>query len=756
MERPAVRLAHGLPAYASGFIGRRREIAELTALVGRARLVTLTGPAGSGKTRLAIEVASQKDGGPVVELAPLAEAALLPEAFAAAIGITPAVTRPVIDTLLDRLVDFDGLIVVDNCEHLVEACAALVDRLLRNCPGLRILATSREPLRLDGEVVWQVSALSLPRLGARLAEAQRSEAMQLFVARAQGASRRFALTAANLESVMSICVRLDGLPLAIELAAARAGAVDASDIEKQLDDRFRFLTRGFRTAPERQRTLRGAIDWSYQLLSTAEQQLLSRLAIFADGFDLDGAAMVCSGGAVLADQVGEVLARLIDKSLAVAGDRKRFRLLESLRAYGLDRLRDAGEVDTYRRRHTAYLVSLEGDHDSLDFLVRLPDEVNNVRDELAWSRALDPALHLRLATIYGRFCMRAGFIEEGRSWLAAALELPTTDSLSRAGAVEALGFLAWRQDDFEAAFRALSEAVDIARQSRDDRMLARLLGSLAFTSLGAHAVAAPIRAAMDEHISVATRLQDQAEQAMALTIRSIADASEGDLQLAWESASRALALAETDGRKASPTLYNTLGWINLMLRDPEAAGPFVARGLEMRLGKGDFIDMAGSLDASAEIAYELGARDRAMRLNGAADAIRKKAGSRPPSMSAASRERWLARAKTAMGVAADRAWADGNRMTPEEAGRYALSPIDAPPPAGPSSPASSLSVRELEIAQLVAEGLSNDEIAARLRLSRRTVEAHLDHIRTKLGARSRVDVATWVASRSTPQPASRS
>ncbi|HET9782400.1 MAG TPA: LuxR C-terminal-related transcriptional regulator [Candidatus Dormibacteraeota bacterium] len=753
MERSAAQPARALPAYASAFIGRRREIAELTALAGRARLVTLTGPAGGGKTRLAIEAARRKEGGPMVELAALAEAALLPEAFAAALGIMPQVNKPVADTLLDRLVDFDGLIVVDNCEHLVEACAALVDRLLRHCPQLCILATSREPLRVDGEVVWQVPALSLPRAEAQLPEAQRSEAVQLFAARAQSASRRFALNASNIDAVTSICRRLDGLPLAIELAAARVGAVEPADIEAQLDDRFRFLTRGFRTAPERQRTLRAALDWSYQLLSAAEQQLLSRLAVFADGFGLEAATAVCTGGAVLAEQVGEVLTRLIDKCLVVAGDLKRYRLLESLRAYGLDRLRDTGDVETYRRRHAAFLASLDGDRDGRDFLARIGIEVNNLREALAWSRTVDPNLHLRLAVMYGWFCMRAGYIAEGRSWLEDAVALPVSDQLSRADAGEALGFLAWRQDDFATAFRALSLAVAIARESRDDRLLARMLGALAFTSLGLASPHDLVHAAVVEHLSLASRLGDPAEEAEALLMLSLEASLRGDPLSTWEHASRALALLQEHGRAISPTLYNTLGWAKLMLGDAAAAAPFIAKGLEMRLRTGDVIDMAGSLDSSAEVAFQLGARERAMRLNGAADAIRNRAGSSPPSMSAMSRERWLAGCKAAMGAAGDRAWADGNRMTPEEAGRYALSPLDAPLPGSLRPRASSLSVRETEIAQLVAEGLSNDEIATRLRLSRRTVEAHLDHIRTKLGARSRVEVATWVAAGSTPQPA---
>ena len=306
MERPATQSHRALPVHASRFIGRRRELAEVGRLVGRSRLVTLTGAAGSGKTRLALEVAARaarrRDGPCLVELASLSNGGLLPHAFASSLEIREVRARPALDMLQERLVGYDGLIVVDNCEHLLEGCAELVDHLIRHCPGLTVLATSRAPLHVDGEVVWQVPAFSLPKAGASMGETMRAESVALFVERARQAAHQFEITASNAAQVAAICRRLDGLPLAIELAAARVAVVDLASIREQLDDRFRYLTGGLRTAPQRQRTLRAAVDWSYDLLTTAERQLFDRLAVFAGGFEAAGAQAdigadrPCAGG----------------------------------------------------------------------------------------------------------------------------------------------------------------------------------------------------------------------------------------------------------------------------------------------------------------------------------------------------------------------------------------------------------------------------------------------------------------------------
>jgi predicted ATPase/DNA-binding CsgD family transcriptional regulator len=756
--RPAAEQPYrALPVHASRFVGRQRALAEVGELVRRSRLVTLTGAAGSGKTRLALEVAARAgllkpDGPCLIELASLSEGDLLPHAFASALEIRQVQARPVIDTLLEKLAAFEGLIIVDNCEHLVEACAELVDRLLRRCPGVTILATSREPLHVDGEVVWQVPTFSLPEEGASMRDTVRAESVALFVERARQAAPRFEITASNAAEVAGICRRLDGLPLAIELAAARVAVLDLASIGEQLNDRFRFLTGGFRTAPQRQRTLRAAVDWSYNLLTTGERQLFDRLSVFAGGFDASGAHAVCVGGSVLGPQVLDLLSRLIDKSLVVPVDMvaepRRYRMLETLRAYGLEQLRDEGQLDMYTRRHAEYMDSLSGvsvsGWDGAGWLAQMRQEVENLREALTWSRGADRDLHLRLAAAYGWLCMRSGFVGEGRMWLGPALERGGEGPAALAQANVAMAFLAWRQGDFDAADRFASEAVRIRRELGDDMDLGWTIGVLSFVRIGA----ASAHSAIEEQLSIAKRLGVREMEAEALLHRGSLEAIAMDLDNALDHLTQSLALYEADGVAGSrPTVCNMLGWVLLMLHRPAEARPLVDRGLRIRLRAHDVIDMAGSLDASAELAFELGAPERAMRLKGASDAIRRRAGSAPTIMAAASRDRWVSRAEKALGKAAHAAWLVGGRLAPDEAGAYALAPLDQAPPRSGAVPASTLSSRENQVAGLVAGGLTNDEIAVRLLLSRRTVEAHLDHIRTKLGVRSRVEVATWVTAK---------
>lgn len=764
MGRPATRHSHrALPVHASRFVGRQREVAEVGRLACQSRLVTLTGAAGSGKTRLALEVAdrvgnSKHDGPCLVELASLSEGELLPHAFASALEMGEGKARPVLDTLLETLASYEGLIVVDNCEHLVEACAVLVDRLLRHCPGLSVLATSREPLHVDGEVVWQVLPFSLPPKGASIRDMIRAESVAFFLERARQAAPRFEITASNAAEVAAICRRLDGLPLAIELAAARVALLDLASISEQLNDRFRFLTGGFRTAPQRQRTLRAAVDWSYELLTSAERLMFDRLSVFAGGFDAAGAQSVGQSGSVLASNVMDLLGSLIDKSLVVAIDLvaepRRFRMLETLRVYGMERLREDGTLEETKRRHADYLVAVAGaSHETWDtgeWLTRMHLEVANFREALGWSRARDPDLHLHLAAPYGWYCERSGSIGEGRQWVGTALERPTGEPRIRYEANLAMASLAWRQHDFEVADRYASEAVAINRERKDDLALGWALGSLAFIRIGTGTA----RGVVEEQMAIARRLGVDLMEAAALFNLGAVQATEMDLESSLDSLSQAVTLYESAGAAVPPSLNNLLGWVLLLLHRLPEARTLVRKGLLERLRTYDVIDMTASLDSSAEIAFEFGASQRAMRLIGASDAIRRRAGSQPNPMAVASRSRWMPRAERQLGKAARAAWLEGGRLTPEEAGAYALSPLDKAPPRVGGLANTMLSSRETQIAELVAGGLTNDEIAARLQLSRRTVEAHLDHVRTKLGVRSRVGVANWVGAKSILPPAS--
>jgi predicted ATPase len=355
----------------SSFVGRERELQEIKRLLGRTRLLTLTGPGGVGKTRLALAAARElqrdavfADGLWLVGLAPLADAALVPQEAAAALGVREEAERPILGTLREAVHTRRLLLMLDNCEHLVEACADLADALLRGCPLLTILATSREPLNIAGETVWPVPPLSIPSQPEspqpeRLLE---YEAIRLFVERAQAANPAFALTDMNASAVAEICTRLDGLPLAIELAVARVRLLGADQIAARLADRFRLLTSGTRTASARHQTIRALVDWSYDLLPDQERTVFCRLGVFAGDWSLIAAEAVCGGDGIEPSSVLELLGHLVDKSLVTVqppapgtGREVRYRLLETLRHYALERL--AAEKTPSPPRRGATLVT---------------------------------------------------------------------------------------------------------------------------------------------------------------------------------------------------------------------------------------------------------------------------------------------------------------------------------------------------------------------------------------------------------------
>ncbi len=366
---------NNLPVQLTSFIGREREIAEVKRLLAESLLVTLTGAGGCGKTALALHVASDltgfenpsslafADGVCWVELAPLADAALVPHAVVKSLGIVEQPNRPLTDTLLDYLREKELLIVLDNCEHLIDACAQLATLLLQHCPDLRILATSREALNIDGEIVWIVPSLQLPTCNPQLpiSNVQQYDAVRLFVERASAVSSSFKLTEQNANSVAQICQRLDGIPLAIELAAARVKVLSVEQIAIRLDDSLRLLTEGKRGAPPRHQTLRATLDWSHDQLAKPEQVLFRRLAVFAGGLGLDAADAICADDVVVVDEVLTLLTRLVDKSLVVTQEHDgeaRFRLLEPIRQYAGEKLLGSGEVELFSQRHLDFYAQL--------------------------------------------------------------------------------------------------------------------------------------------------------------------------------------------------------------------------------------------------------------------------------------------------------------------------------------------------------------------------------------------------------------
>jgi non-specific serine/threonine protein kinase len=480
---------------ATSFIGRERELAEVRRLLATTRLLTLTGAGGVGKTRLALAVAAQvptsyPDGVWLVELAPLADPMLVPQAVARVLGVRDRPDQPLTETLTAWLATRRLLLVLDNCEHLVAACATLAAAILRVCPDIRVLATSREALGIAGETIWRVPSLSLPDPDpASVDHLTRSEAVRLFVERAASVQTTFAVTARNAPAVAQVCQRLDGIPLALELAAARVRVLTVEQIAARLDDRFRLLTGGSRTALPHQQTLRATLDWSYQLLTEPERVVLRRLAVFAGGWTLEAAEAVCAGDGIEAWQVLDLVTQLVDKSLVVADtvdEQVRHRLLETIRQYGWDRLAETPEAAAVRDRHRAWCLALAETaepalwgSDQLVWLARLDAEHDNLRAALAWSQEVAPLEGLRLAANLFQFWRVRGHHAESRRWLNDLLALAPAPTATRAKALVMAGMAARGWSDFAGSRLLLEESLAIYRAIGDRAGEAYALNELA-------------------------------------------------------------------------------------------------------------------------------------------------------------------------------------------------------------------------------------------------------------------------------------
>ncbi|MGB6205883.1 ATP-binding protein, partial [Mycobacterium sp.] len=500
---PPLRVAkvvasQSLPVQLTSFVGRDAELARVGELLSENRLLTLTGAGGAGKTRLALEVAARltgefSDGVWWVDLAPITDPELVPLTVARTLVLPDQPGRSTMDTLTRFIVDRQMLVVLDNCEHLLDASAALVNGLLATAAGLTLLATSREPIGVPGEVSWRVPSLSLT-----------DEAVELFTDRARRARPDFAVSNDNATVVAEICTRLDGLPLAIELAAARVRALSLPEILDSLHDRFRLLTGGARTAVRRQQTLRASVDWSHALLTEPERVLFRRLAAFLGGFDLEAAQAVAGSGEVERYQVLDQLTLLVDKSLVVADDtggRTRYRLLETVRQYAQEKLGESGEADAVRRRHRDYHTAMAALLDApagSDYEQRLQQaelEIDNVRAAFMWSREnSDIELALALASSLQPLWLARGRIREGLAWFDTTLaevdaHRPKVTSAVRAGALADRAVLAtWAgvADSLEQAQQALA----IARDADDPALLARALSACGYTASAQKAEAA--------------------------------------------------------------------------------------------------------------------------------------------------------------------------------------------------------------------------------------------------------------------------
>ncbi len=497
------RVPHNLPIQLTNFIGREREVAEVKRLLASSRLLTLTGVGGSGKTRLALQTTAEvfegfANGIWLVELAGLTDPTLIPQLVASVFGLreesispgsddpSPSGTskqRPLVALLVDYLQTKQLLLVLDNCEHLIAACARLAETLLRACPRLHILATSREALGIAGETTWRVPSLLLPD-PQDLVPSERLpdyEAVRLFIDRATSALPSFPVTDQNVRAVAKICHRLDGIPLAIELAAVRVKGLAVEQIAARLDDRFRLLTGGSRTALPRQQTLRAAIDWSYDLLSENERVLLRRLSVFAGGFGLEAVEAICGSGSLGESEILELLMRLVDKSLVLMDQpngEARYRLLDTVRQYSRDKLLESGEASVVRERHRDWFLSFiermapefQGLQENL-WLDRVEAEHDNLRAALEWSLGEEESeAGLRLAGGLELFWRVRGYLSEGRKWLERALlSSPKTTTLARRNALAGAALLAAFQGDLERSAVLAEECLATSQATGDQK-----------------------------------------------------------------------------------------------------------------------------------------------------------------------------------------------------------------------------------------------------------------------------------------------
>ncbi len=443
-RRLALGRQHNLPAELSSFLGRERELTELGRLLDTTRLLTLTGTGGVGKTRLALRLAhgvlgNSFDAVWLVELAALTDPTLVTPAVAQAVGVREEPGRTLLATLVTALGYGRVLLVLDNCEHLLDACASLAESLLLACPDLRILATSREPLGVTGEVAWRVPSLALPEGDVAVKDLASSEAVELFVERTRAARPGFVLSERNAPAVLELCRRLDAIPLALELAAAQVCFLTPEEILDRLHDRFRLLSRASRTAPRRQQTLRATVEWSYNLLTEAERRLFEQVSVFAGGFTLEAAEAVCAGDDVEAAKVLDLLSRLVDRSLVVMEplrevEATRYRLLETLRAYGQQRLAERGELEAIRERHARWMAKCA---QRAEQAFRRPEqgwwlwwverehEQDNVRAALGWALEREETeLAVGLACSLALSWLLHGQWSEGLDWMKRVLALP--------------------------------------------------------------------------------------------------------------------------------------------------------------------------------------------------------------------------------------------------------------------------------------------------------------------------------------------
>jgi len=805
-----------LPASVSSFIGREQQMREVRRLLTTTRLLTLTGPGGCGKTRLALQcisdllsLAEYPDGIYWVGLAGIDKQELVPQAVATCLNVREHGERGPTETLVDTLRTKHLLVVLDNCEHLLAACAELADQLLRASPSLQILATSREALRIPGETAWNVPPLSLPPTDPIFDPTAllQYEAVDLFVERAKAVAPDFDLTSHNARAVVQVCRRLDGLPLALELAAARVKVLGVVQIAERLDHALQLLTRGNTVAPPRHHTLRAMLDWSHDLLSVQAQTLLRRLSVFAGGFTLEAAEEVCASDGIAQAGVLDLLSDLVDKSLVDVERRQvgtlRYRLLETIRQYSQEQLERAGETGPFYLRHAQWCLKLvAGAEQGLRgaeqaaWFEQLEREHDNLRAGL--SRASDPAMQLQLASALFYFWSRRGYLSEGRRWLTLALG--NAQSLhptpTHAKALYSAAQLAYLQGDSASAHSLAEQSIAVSKQVSDTQSYAYALTflGLAAAQQGDKHTARSVGA---ESVALFREVGDTWGLAMALYCLSHTTREAGDYDVARPLIEESLALFRLAGDQwgmalvqlgvgnleflqqnygaaraafeASLTTFqqfgdtwgvnaalHSLGEVALKQQDYATARSRLQAVLSSRWDLGDKRGIAEALEGLAAVARAQGQHHTAAILGGASEALFESIGTHIGSFDQDNFSQIMTDLSKAIGENQFATiWAKGRAMTVEQAIQYAFAlPTMAESTAVQDDDPNvlqrmvhphleELTPRECEVVVLIAQGKSNRAIAQALVISEKTAERHVANILSKLGFHSRTQVAAW-------------
>jgi predicted ATPase/DNA-binding CsgD family transcriptional regulator len=798
-------LLHNLPAEPNRFVGRERDIDDLCAMFHETRAVTLCGVGGIGKTRLALRVAAKlvpenADGVWLVELARLNRPELVLQEVADVFRLETEPGQSPLDTLVARLSHATCLIVLDNCEHLIEAAARTTAALLAMCPDVRVLATSREAMRIPGELIWHVPPLDLP--GDDPAEA---ESVQLFLNRARAAGTQ--LGESSLPDVARLCRALDGLPLALELAAARTRMLSPGQIADRIDDRFALLTSGDRTAPARQRTLAAAVEWSHDLLSTAEKTLLRRLSVLAGGFDLDLVERVCAEPPLSDTMLVTLLGALVDKSLVVCDEQRgRFRLLDTIRRFAADRLAESDEERLVRDLHLRVLVRLQELAFEAEFVTpRLPwqerlaaltgsrERLGDQREALEWVlRSGNFALGLRLCVRSSGLLSMGGGAGEIVSWMERLLGQDLS-RVPRALVAVAKGYLSYgllARDELEVGLSAALEG--LAEMDGDPFMLAAT-HAIAAGALMRMGRAEEASAHIERAMTVAHAHDDQLNEVSALVALSVHALRRGRHREAQRLVAEAHAAAMSHGHPWSAALATThLGVVAERRGDLEAASEHYDAAIswlrrldnrgelsECLARSGRIMALRGEGAAAKErlvealaVARQCGIRqalsrclaslstmaeaegdlDGAVLASSAASSLREAMGHKVGSHAA---DELLARARAKLGEGRTTAlWSKGRARPPLEVAALVLEGRRPEPSSARvlqvEAPSALLTVRELEIAGLLTRGLSNKGIGEELVISPATVARHIANIMEKLGYTSRAQIAVWAAEHGVP------